>query len=249
MAGYDVNFLRSELGERLLFHKELDSTNQEALKLGREGACDGSVVLAERQLAGRGRRGTSWFCGEGAGLAFSILLRPKSKRALWPRLSLVAGLAVAKSIESVGLLSEIKWPNDILISGRKVCGILVEAEDDFVVVGVGLNVGEVQLPRELRGVATSLAQERGSEKTREEHLLAIVAKVDSWRERVDGGFEGILEQVRIRCALSGKDIEFWEGQEQKRGFCEGIGEGGDLLVREGGEVRRHFAAEQIRIVE
>ena len=248
MEGYDVSGLRSALGDRLVFHEELGSTNEEAIKLGHQGAASGSVVLAERQLQGRGRRGTSWFCGEGVGLAFSVLLRPRSDRALWPRLSLVAGLAVAQSIESGGLFAEIKWPNDILISERKVCGILVEAEADFVVVGIGLNVGKVTLPEELQAVATSLGAEGGTEKSREEHLLAIVAKVCSWQDRIDGGFAQILAEVRTRCALSGKQIEFWEGQERKSGFCEGIGDGGELLVREGGEVRRHFAAERIRII-
>ena len=248
MEQYDERALRAQFGERLTFFPELGSTNEHALQIGREGAPGGAVVLAERQFAGRGRRGADWFCGEGSGLAFSIILRPKFERALWPRLSLVAGLAVAQSIESLGLFPEIKWPNDILLRGRKVCGILVEAEGDCVVVGIGLNVGRTELPTELQEVATSLHEEGGTGKTREDHLITIVEKVDAFQSRVGCDFPELLEQMRTRCALAGNEIEFWVGQEKKRGICGGIGEGGDLLVKEGQALQRYLAAEKIRII-
>ena len=248
MEGYDLAFLRESLGERLFYSEELGSTNEEALRKGREGALAGSVFLAQRQIAGRGRRGATWFCAEDAGLAFTLLLRPSFERALWPRLSLVAGLAVAQSIESTGLFPEIKWPNDVLISGRKVCGILVEAEGDFVAVGIGLNVGKAILPDELRDRASSLAEEGGQGATREEHLLMITERMASLQNRIVGDFSSVLVEVRARCGLAGKEIEFLEGQNKRSGICEGIGEGGDLLVREEGRLKRYLTADEIRVM-
>lgn len=248
MEEYDLEVLRAELGERLQFFPELGSTNEQALQMGREGAPSGRVVLAEKQSAGRGRRGAAWFCGEGSGLAFSILLRPDFEKALWPRLSLVAGMAVARSIEAAGLAPEIKWPNDVMIAGRKVCGILVEAEGDFVVVGIGLNVGKVALPEELQVIATSLEDEGAQGGTREEHLLGILKNLGSFEKLVRSEFGELIAMVRARCALSGKEIEFLEGQEARSGLCEGVGEAGDLQVWEGGVLRRYFTADQIRVV-
>jgi BirA family biotin operon repressor/biotin-[acetyl-CoA-carboxylase] ligase len=249
MVGYDWEAMREEWGQRLHSFEELDSTNEQALKLGREGAGHGSVVVAERQLAGRGRRGAAWLSGEGSGLAFTVLLRPQMERALWPRLSLVAGVAVARSIERVGLSPEIKWPNDVLVAGRKVCGILVEAEGDFVVVGIGLNVGKMELPGELQETATSLATEGATQKRREEYLSEIVADFLSLTKLVEREFTIIVQMVRSRCALVGHEIEFLEGQEEGRGLCEGVGEGGELLVRVEGNLKRYFAADRIRVLK
>ncbi|MDQ8188815.1 biotin--[acetyl-CoA-carboxylase] ligase [Roseibacillus persicicus] len=243
---YDLAVLRGQLGERLHYFEEIGSTNEEALRLGRAGAIDGSVIVAERQLAGRGRRGASWFCGEGKGLAFSMLLRPQFERALWPRLSLVAGLAVAKAIEVAGLFPEVKWPNDVLIGGRKVCGILMEAEKDFAVVGIGLNVGQADLPQELREVATSLETEGAGELARETYLLRVEAAFVNYARLIATDFPYLVEMLRERCALEGKKIEFLVGQDRREGFCQGIGDGGELLVRNGGKVERYFAADQIR---
>ena len=216
--------------------------------MGREGAAGGTLVLAERQVAGRGRRGAAWFCGEGTGLAFSVLVRPDFEKALWPRLSLVAGMAVARSIEKAGLAPEIKWPNDVLIAGRKVCGILVEAEGDFVVVGIGLNVEAMEMPKELSGIATSLAAEGARGVTREEHLLEIVRNFESLQKLVRSDFGALVSMVRARCALMGKEIEFLDGKDQRRGRCEGVGEAGDLQVWEGSALKRYVAADQIRVV-
>ncbi|MBK1834707.1 biotin--[acetyl-CoA-carboxylase] ligase [Roseibacillus ishigakijimensis] len=247
MTAFDRQRLQAEWGERLHFFAETDSTNEQALALGRAGAVQGTVVLAERQTAGRGRRGAAWFCGEGTGLAFSLLLRPSFARVLWPRLSLVAGLAVAQAIEKEGLFPEIKWPNDLLLRGRKVCGILVESESDFVVVGIGLNVGHGPFPPEVANLATSLAAEGGGQGGREDYLSAIVCKVLSLLNWVPRDFSQVIAPVRERCALQGREIDFLLGGESHRGFCEGIGPGGELLVREGEELKRHFAADQIRV--
>ena len=175
------------------------------------------------------------------------MLRPSFERALWPRLSLVAGLAVARSIETAGLFPEVKWPNDVLIAGRKVAGILVEAKEDCVVVGIGLNVGKEELPESLQEIATTLASEGGSEKSREDYIESIVKELEWMQDRVAKGFPEIIAEVRSRCALSEKRISFVVGQEEKIGLCKGIDEGGELLVLENGVVKRYATAEQIRV--
>ncbi len=247
MSAYDLELLEGRYGVRFHYHDQIDSTNEQAFRLGREGAAHGSLILAEQQTAGRGRRGASWFCGENRGLAFTMLLRPDYERALWPRLSLVAGLAVARSIEALGLIPEIKWPNDVLIGGRKVCGILVEAEADFVALGVGLNVGG-GFPPELQGQATSLAEEGGSARSRTEHLVALVSELDYLQKQVGEEFPDLLAAVRTRCALTDQQIVFQEGQEILQGECRGIGDGGELLVQIGSTLRKCVAAEKIRVI-
>ena len=249
MSGYDVSVLQDQWGELFHFYEEIGSTNAEALQMAREGAPEGSLILAEKQTQGRGRRGASWFCGEGAGLAFSLLLRPKCERVFWPRLALVAGLAVSRALERAGVSPEIKWPNDVLVAGKKVCGILVEAEGDAVVVGVGLNVRTMEMPSAIQQVTTSLEAERAQTLAREYYLNEVVSSLREWGDRLDEGFSDLLESIRSRCALRGEEIRFLVGQEAHQGLCLGIDEGGELLVRSEGMVRRHVAAEQIRILE
>jgi carbamoyltransferase len=121
-------------GRLVRWYGKLGSTNDEARAWAREGAQEGSTVWAEEQSAGRGRRGAVWLSGPGEGLTFSVILRPSMPRALWPRLALVSGLAVVRVFEGQGLAAELKWPNDVMVKDRKICGILVEAFDDAVIV-------------------------------------------------------------------------------------------------------------------
>src|SRR5512134_2109839 len=148
---------------RLLIRETAGSTNDELRALAAAGSPDGLVLLALQQTAGRGRRGAAWFCPAGESLAFSILVRPAEPKALWPRLALAAGLAVAEAAESFGPPAGIKWPNDVWIGRRKVAGILVEAGPDFAIVGIGLNVHTTSFPAEVSEIATSLRIASGLE--------------------------------------------------------------------------------------
>ena len=128
-------------GQRLHYHQELGSTNDEALRLAAAGVANFSVVLADHQLAGRGRRGAPWLSESGAGLLFSLIFKPDYEKELWSRLSLVSGLGIASVLqEQWNLPAEVKWPNDVLVEDRKCCGILVETRQDYVVIGIGINV-------------------------------------------------------------------------------------------------------------
>ena len=140
------------LGSRIEWHENLGSTNDRALEIvlehGREA--EGWIVGAEAQTAGRGRKGAQWLCEPGRGLAFSLVLCPRWERRYWGWLSLGAALSVCTGgPEPLGLAPSIKWPNDVLVEGRKVCGILIETRGPCAVVGIGLNVNESAFPREL----------------------------------------------------------------------------------------------------
>lgn len=226
--------------------EEVESTNDEAFRLAKSQSS--GVVVTERQTKGRGRRGAEWFCSEGDGLAFSIYGTPPWNPVLWPRLALVAGLAVVRAVERLGISAEIKWPNDVLIGGKKVCGILVEAENGVLVVGVGLNVKGRDFPESIRAVATSLEMASGQILAREEVLLAIVKE---WSGLVDGGerrFAEILRMIRERCALTGEEI-CWSQQGQTfRGSCLGIGQAGELLVKTSQGQERLISVDQVRVV-
>ena len=136
MSDFDHIAARMPDPFRLLWRETVSSTNDELRALAEKGMAEGLVLVAEEQTAGRGRRGAEWFSPTGESLAFSVLLRPSEPMAFWPRLSLAAGLAVAESLEKFVPLAEIKWPNDVLICGKKIAGILVEAGRDFVIVGI-----------------------------------------------------------------------------------------------------------------
>ena len=137
---------RRLLAERLVWKETTGSTNDDARQLAVDGAEPGTVVVAERQTAGRGRKGAEWFCAPGEGLAFSVILEPEWPREQWAWTALGAGLAVCEALERLGFAPAIKWPNDVLLDGCKVCGILVESPGERVVVGVGLNVNGGTFP-------------------------------------------------------------------------------------------------------
>jgi BirA family biotin operon repressor/biotin-[acetyl-CoA-carboxylase] ligase len=234
-------------GYRLDFREAAGSTNDEVRAAGRGGAAAGLVVVAERQDAGRGRRGAAWVCPPGEGLAFSVLLRPTAGKALWPRLSLAAGLAVAEALGRFGVFAEVKWPNDIWIGGRKICGILVEAGEDFVIVGIGINVGVREFPAVLEDSATSLAIERGEAPPRAAVLAAVLERLRVWDGCIGGRFDDLLRGLRERCALTGKRVRMSCGGELLRGEMAGIGDGGELLLRDGGGLRKVVQADEVRV--
>lgn len=164
--------LKSELdgtvfGKQLVFLSQVDSTNTRAKQLAEAGAPDGTLVVAECQTAGKGRRGRGWDAPAGSGIWMSLLLRPEVAPDCASMLTLVAAMAVETGIRSeTGLCCQIKWPNDIVYHGKKLCGILTEMSADMdsinhVVVGIGVNVNGAQFPPELKEKATSLLLETG----------------------------------------------------------------------------------------
>jgi BirA family biotin operon repressor/biotin-[acetyl-CoA-carboxylase] ligase len=233
---------------RLLVRESSGSTNDDVRKLAMDGAPDGRVVIAERQTDGRGRRGAAWFSPAGESLAFSILVRPEEPKALWPRLALAAGLAVAEAIESFCPEVGVKWPNDVWIRGRKVAGILVEAGADFAVVGIGLNVNTTEFPPEVAGIATSLEIEAGMPFARHDVLAAILRHFSRRRAQIDLGFDEILSAIRLRCVLTGNLVSLLTSDGLRHGTVEGIAPGGELLLRTDQGLERLIQADEIRLL-
>lgn len=231
---------------RILWRETVTSTNDELRALAEKGTAEGLILIADEQTAGRGRRGAAWLSPKGENLAFSILLRPTESKALWHRLSLAAGLAVAEALEAYVPVAEIKWPNDVRISGKKIAGILIEAGADFVIIGIGINVNSTGFPEEL--AATSLREEIGEEMDRAELLHGVVTRLAHRTGEIGVGFDGILISIRERCALTGHRVSFLSADKRHEGRVKGIGTTGELLVEIGGVTESIVQADEVRIV-
>jgi BirA family transcriptional regulator, biotin operon repressor / biotin---[acetyl-CoA-carboxylase] ligase len=205
------------LGSPRLHLRRTDSTNERARKLATAGAPHGALVTAGEQTAGRGRQGRAWTAPPGRALLLSLVLRGPEP-ALVP---LAAGVAVA---EAVGPDARIKWPNDVLVDGRKVAGILVEGrpQEGWAVLGIGLNVAVrlEDLPAELRKTAGTLGREPTD---LEPTLVAVLRALERW---LDAGQDEVIAAWRERDALEGRRVEWAEGA----GKAVGIDDGGRLLV-------------------
>jgi len=223
----------------------IGSTMTEAFRLGMEGAPEGAVVVAETQTMGRGRMGRVWSSPKGRGLYFSVILRPDCVPADAARLTLLAAVAVSEAVEVVsGVRALIKWPNDLLIGAKKVCGILTElnAELDrvrFVVVGIGLNVNTPlsQLPPE----GTSLKVASGKAASRVALAREILRSFEPrYRAALKDGYAVTLEEWRKRSATIGHEVRYIERNLEVRGMAVGLADDGGLLVRlpDGGVVKR-----------
>lgn len=250
MSGEDFNEVAAHFPEpfRLLVRKSVESTNDEIRALAQAGAPEGLILLAETQTAGRGRRGAAWFSPAGESLAFSILVRPDEPKALWPRLALATGLAVAQALEACGLEAGIKWPNDVWLGQRKVAGILVEAGPDFAVVGIGVNVNSVGFPPEVAEIATSMRMEASREFSPAEVLREIIAKFSLRRLQLGRDFEQVVAAVNERCVLTGKRVALKAADGPKIGTVEGIATGGELLLRTEEGLQRLIQADEVRLI-
>lgn len=234
---------------RLLIRESVASTNDELQQLGNSGAEDGLVLLALHQTAGRGRRGSNWFSSANDALAFSVLLRPSEPKALWSRLALAAGLAVAEAAETFGCNAGIKWPNDVWIDGLKVAGILVEAGQDFVVVGIGINVHTTNFPEEIRNIATSLHLANGRPMSRSEVLSTIIQRIAIRRQQINHEFGELIAAVRQRCVLSGRRVSMRTAQGLLTGIVDRIGDGGELRLQTPSGIQSLIQADEIRLLD
>ena len=221
----------------LLFYKEsTDSTNNEAKKAEKEGAPSGSLFLTENQVQGKGRLGRTWISRPEDCLTFSLLVRPTLPPEKFTLLPLITGLAVAEAIEEVsGLTARIKWPNDVVLGTKKVCGILVEATGDplAAVIGCGINTGKGSPSPELADKAVFLSEEAGREISREEVLFAVLKRLRAHyalleQERSFAPFKALYEEKLINC---GKEVEVISPEGSFRAFALGTDDAGNLLVR------------------
>jgi BirA family biotin operon repressor/biotin-[acetyl-CoA-carboxylase] ligase len=240
-----------DLGQVLHWYEEVGSTSDRAKELAEEGAEGGEVVIAEAQTAGRGRRGRVWSSPPRRNLYFSVVLRPDLPPARAPELTLVASLALCDALRQAGVAAGIKWPNDVLASGRKIAGVLTElaAEPDrvhWVVVGAGVNVNArpEDFPEELRDQATSVLIERGQAAPRALLAAACFTALEDWLDRhAEEGFAPIREAWRARSVTLGREVVVHEGGRELTGVAEDIDDAGALLVRTRAGVERILAGD------
>lgn len=180
---------------------ETGSTNREAMAWAAQGAPSGSMVVADFQTAGRGRMGRTWTAPRGSSLLFSAVLRPESGPESWPLISLAAGVAVCECLAGFDLQPGLKWPNDVLLGELKVAGILAEAAEGVVILGVGLNVRRVEFPEEIRQTATTLEGFSGRVFDRLEVLSGLAGKM----AQLDG-VESVPARYRELCRTIGRDV-------------------------------------------
>ncbi len=229
----------SLFGKRVFHFFKTDSTNRVALELGHAGEPEGAVVLAEEQTAGRGRAGRKWHSERAAGIYATLLLRPKLAPVQAPLLTMMAGLSAHTAVQAVtGLEVDLKWPNDLLIQGKKVGGILTEMHAEpgqirFVIVGIGLNVNQEKFPGELANTATSLRMEAGKAQSRMELLVRLLREFEGDYNRfVHEGVASVVARFEsISSYAKGKRVRVTNGTESYAGTTAGLGPEGLLQVQ------------------
>jgi BirA family biotin operon repressor/biotin-[acetyl-CoA-carboxylase] ligase len=241
---------------KIFRYESLPSTNNEAARLAAQGAEEGLAVVAEEQTAGRGRLQRTWVSPRGAGLYFSIILRPKIAQERWPLIAFMAALAVYDALlESSGLQTDIKWPNDLLAGERKICGILAEVVDTNsgrgIVLGIGINLTNEAFPEELASVAISVAEATGRRAQKEVILSALLQALSRWYALLHepDGSERILSTWTTRSSYAdGKSVKVMNGAETIRGVTRGLGPDGALrLETEGGTVTTIRAGDVVSV--
>ncbi|HEY0265583.1 MAG TPA: biotin--[acetyl-CoA-carboxylase] ligase [Rhizomicrobium sp.] len=230
-------------GYRLARHGELDSTNSEARRLAEAGEVGPVWITAERQTAGRGRRGRAWETGAG-NLAATLLLRPDAPAAIIGQLSFAAALAVAEMAQHFApdAAITVKWPNDVLAEGRKLAGILLEAGDGWLAIGIGVNLAH--FPEGTEFPAVSLAQLGVAPPSPAEALTVLAAHLAHWYDAwMQDGFDTVRAAWLERAQALGGPIRARLTHETRHGLFEGIDASGALLLNEQGTVRAIAAGE------
>lgn len=224
------------MGKEIKYFKEIESTNIIAREIA-NSVEEGTVVIAESQTQGRGRLGRKWISPEG-GVWLSIILKPGIQPSYAPRITLLAGVAVTKTICSLGLPARIKWPNDVLINGKKVCGILTEIEAeidmiDYCVIGIGIdaNVDTESFPEEFRESSTSLKKELGREINRVEFVQKLLEEFEALYLKLQkDGFSSILEEWRKMSMTIGEWVKITTQTRTIYGEAIGVDNEGALIV-------------------
>lgn len=235
----------------------IDSTMSEAQRLAESGAPEGAIVIADTQTAGRGRLGRTWLSESGVGLYFSLVLRPAIPSARLPTLTLAVGLGVAEGIEKACQVEcDLRWPNDVLLSGKKCAGILVEAASDdqrsrYVIVGVGINVNQSSLGRELHDIATSARIETGCEYDREEVLHQVLRGVESYHGMfLDEGADAITQAfTRKSSYVLHRRVAVLNGATEIHGTTAGLDPTGVLLLQTDDGAIEPILAGSVRPIE
>jgi BirA family biotin operon repressor/biotin-[acetyl-CoA-carboxylase] ligase len=245
------------IGHQLYYYEEIGSTNDEAFRLGSAGAPEGTALIANSQSAGKGRMQRVWYSPAGSNIYTSIILRPQIEPARAPQISILAGVAVADILESYCPdRIKLKWPNDVLINGKKVCGILsqmktIVSEVDFIILGIGINVNISynEFPKEICNIATSLAIETGREISRQELIIRLYENLAKWYKQLLGdGFGRIKEKWLSISPMIGQTVQVMFQEEAVSGKAIGLDEDGSLILLAAGNKKLKVSAGDATIV-
>jgi BirA family biotin operon repressor/biotin-[acetyl-CoA-carboxylase] ligase len=229
----------SEIGRTIIHHFRIDSTNTAALDLAQKGAEHGTVVVAEEQTGGRGRLGRTWYSEKSSGIYVSVIMRPPFSPSAAPILTLMAGVATHHALSTAtGLGVDIRWPNDLLVNGKKVAGILTEMNAELgrlhaVVLGIGINVNHREMPAELRPTATSLRIETQRAWSRVQILIALLKELEGhYHLLLEKGSAVIAERwAAASTYASGKRIRIVTAEAESQATTAGLDPSGALRVR------------------
>jgi len=240
------------MGRSIYYFNSIDSTNKKAKEVAQDEQ-EGTVIIAEEQTAGKGRMGRSWVSPKGKGIWMSLILKPTMEPMKVPKLTLIGAAAVYKALENMGIKAQIKWPNDVLIDGKKICGILTEMSGElnmvnYVIMGIGINVNldEGDFPEELKDKATSLKISTGKEINRKELTANILNEFEklyiSFKEKDQ--MNEVLKICRENSILLGEEVKIIRGNDVRIGKAIDINENGELLIKfEGDKVESIIAGE------
>jgi BirA family biotin operon repressor/biotin-[acetyl-CoA-carboxylase] ligase len=235
----EKNLAGKPFGQKLYYYPVTGSTNDEAFRLGVAGALEGTIVIADSQTKGKGRLQRVWHSPAGTNIYTSIILRPQLEVARAPQISIAAGVAVAEVLEKYcpGKI-QLKWPNDVLLNGKKICGILAQVktnvrEIDFIVLGIGINanIDYNELPEDIRKLATSLNIETGREISRLELIISLYENLAKWYKKlIADGFSSVKEKWLSMAPMIGMRVQIMSGDEVISGKALGIDEQGSLVL-------------------
>ncbi len=239
------------LGMNVHYEKSVNSTQEIAHRISREGAPEGTIVVADEQVAGKGRLGREWFSPIGTGIWMSMILKPKIPPQQAPQLTLLTAVAVIRGIKAAtGIQCDIKWPNDILLNGKKLVGILTEMQADpdqihSVIIGTGINVNETDFPEEIKEIATSLKIEKDEEINRATVIKRILEHFEELYELfLEEGFLPIKKMWEDHAITVGREITARTTTKTLHGFACGITDDGVLLLKdETGEIHKIYSAD------
>lgn len=238
------------IGKKLFVFESIDSTNTCAKTLAEVGNPEGTVVFADFQTSGRGRLGRSWIAAPGTNLLFSIVLRPTVKKESAGQLTFYSAVFIARALERITEHAiECKWPNDILLNGKKCCGILLEnsfQQDkfDFSVIGIGINVNQSSFPDDLSNRATSLFMELGHKFDRIKLLQELLRQADTLLPSLQNGeTQKIMEDWNSRCSMFGKPVTIAHGEELVSGTALGLDADGGLIIKTAGGQSTFYAGD------
>ncbi|MEG1472968.1 MAG: biotin--[acetyl-CoA-carboxylase] ligase [Christensenella sp.] len=245
-----VNFWIEKPHGELEWLNEVDSTNEYAKLKAREGAQGGSVYVAERQTKGKGRMARGWIADAGDAIMMSVILRPAFEPTKAPAVTFAAALGVVDAVRRVcGVDTKIKWPNDIVYNGKKICGILTEMSSDmdsveYIVCGMGLNVNQEKFVDEIAQKAISLRMIVGNKINRVQLCGALTDSVfDYYEKYVEGGIDAIFDEYCANSVIIGKEIKVLSANETVTGICVGFTRQGALVLNADGEKRTFLAGE------